>query len=194
MKTVERQEDLRVRRTHKLLWEALRAELMEQTFEQITVKDICERAMVHRTTFYKHYEDKYALLEQGMRQMLDALQEEVEALSNKNPGNELAPLLVHIFDHVAQHHRFYRLILVGEGSGKFQKFFKDFIVEHNEAKMNTPAQGHREPDVPPAIFAQFFAGAFMSTLTWWLENNMLYPPQKMADYFLVLHQPLPLSV
>jgi AcrR family transcriptional regulator len=29
--------------------------------------------MVHRTTFYKHYEDKYALLEQGMRQMYHAL-------------------------------------------------------------------------------------------------------------------------
>ncbi len=67
MKILERQEDLRVRRTHKFLWEALMAELSERAFEEITVKDICERAMVHRT-FYKHYEDKYALLEQGMRQ------------------------------------------------------------------------------------------------------------------------------
>lgn len=73
MKTPEEQVDLRVRRTHKLLWEALMAELSERPFEAITVKDICERAMVHRTTFYKHYEDKYALLERGMRQMYDAL-------------------------------------------------------------------------------------------------------------------------
>ena len=77
MKTSFEQADLRVRRTHKLLWEALMAELSERAFEEITVKDICERAMVHRTTFYKHYEDKYALLEQGMRQMYDALVAEV---------------------------------------------------------------------------------------------------------------------
>jgi len=32
---------------------ALMAELSERAFEEITVKDICERAMVHRTTFYK---------------------------------------------------------------------------------------------------------------------------------------------
>src|SRR6266568_1609162 len=77
MKTSDRRADLRVRRTRKLLWEALMAELSERAFEEITVKEICERAMVHRTTFYKHYEDKYALLEQGMRQMYDALVAEV---------------------------------------------------------------------------------------------------------------------
>src|SRR2546425_5891929 len=78
MKTSDRLADLRVRRTRKLLWEALMAELSERAFEEITVKEICERAMVHRTTFYKHYEDKYALLEQGMRQMYDALVAEEE--------------------------------------------------------------------------------------------------------------------
>ena len=40
MKTSFAQADLRVRRTHKLLWEALMAELSERTFEEITVKDI----------------------------------------------------------------------------------------------------------------------------------------------------------
>ena len=66
IKSPAEQTDLRVRRTHKLLWEALMAELSQRTIEEITVSDICERAMVHRTTFYKHYEDKYALLEQGI--------------------------------------------------------------------------------------------------------------------------------
>ncbi|GAC1372692.1 MAG: hypothetical protein NVSMB44_40460 [Ktedonobacteraceae bacterium] len=51
MKTSEEQADLRVRRTHKLLWEALMALLSERALEAITVKDICDRAMVHRTTF-----------------------------------------------------------------------------------------------------------------------------------------------
>ena len=100
MKTSVEQADLRVRRTHKLLWEALMAELSERAFEEITVTDICERAMVHRTTFYKHYEDKYALLEQGMR-------------------------------HV-----------------------------------------------------QFVAGAVLSLLAWWLENDMPFSPHQMAQYLL----------
>jgi AcrR family transcriptional regulator len=77
MKTREEQGDLRVRRTHKLLWEALMALLGERAFEEITVTEICDRAMVHRTTFYKHYADKYTLLEQGMHHMYDVLVAEV---------------------------------------------------------------------------------------------------------------------
>src|SRR5438477_9796348 len=122
MKSSEEQVDLRVRRTHKLLWEALMAELSERAFEEITVTDICERAMVHRSTFYKHYEDKYALLEQGMKQMYDELVADVvhvppSAFSMDYPP----PYFVRVFEHVAAHQHFYKLMLCGEGIGRFQK-------------------------------------------------------------------------
>src|SRR5215471_19824778 len=135
-KMSEELEDLRVRRTHKLLWEALMAELSQRPFEEITVKEICERAMVHRSTFYKHYEDKYALLSQGMRQMYDVFLAEVDeppgAFSPDNPP----PYFVHLFEHVAQHQQFYRLMLCGEGIGRFQKLVKNYIVEQASAKMH----------------------------------------------------------
>src|SRR5437763_13744482 len=65
--------DLRVRRTYKFLWDALLALMTERNFESITVTDICERAMVHRTTFYKHYEDKNGLLFHVIQDELNAL-------------------------------------------------------------------------------------------------------------------------
>ncbi|MGQ0422131.1 TetR/AcrR family transcriptional regulator, partial [Bacillus sp. HC-Mk] len=61
--------DLRIRRTHKLLWDSL-FELMTQSkqkYSTITINQICDRAMVHRTTFYKHFEDKDALLTFGFK-------------------------------------------------------------------------------------------------------------------------------
>src|ERR1019366_1304954 len=122
MKTSEKQADLRVRRTHKLLWEALMALLAERAFEAITVKNICDRAMVHRTTFYKHYEDKYALLSQGVRQMYDVLLrvEEHVLPSAFSPGDP-PPHFVRLFTHVAEYQQFYKLMLCGEGIGRFQK-------------------------------------------------------------------------
>jgi AcrR family transcriptional regulator len=106
------------------------AELSERPFEEITVKDICGRAMVHRTTFYKHYEDKYALLEQGMRQMYDALVGKGEhlpphAFSVDNPP----PYFIRLFEHAAQHPQFYRLMVCGEGNSRFQKLLRDYIAE-----------------------------------------------------------------
>ena len=62
MKHTHKKDDLRIRRTYKLLSESLLDLLSENKFEDISVTDICEKAMIHRTTFYKHFEDKYQLL------------------------------------------------------------------------------------------------------------------------------------
>ena len=51
-----RTEDLRVLRTHTLLLRALSDLLQEKPFDEIRVKDLCQRAMVHRSTFYAHFE------------------------------------------------------------------------------------------------------------------------------------------
>jgi AcrR family transcriptional regulator len=188
MKTSVEQADLRVRRTHKLLWEALMAELSERAFEEITVTDICERAMVHRTTFYKHYEDKYALLEQGMRQMYDAL---VAAEEHAPPStfsvDDPPPYFLRLFEHVAQHQHFYTLMLCGEGISRFQKLVKEYLAEVVEAKMHARTPANQHLAAPPAMQAHFFAGAVLSLLAWWLEQDMPLSPRMMAQYLLSLH-------
>ena len=61
--------DPRVRRTRQLLRQALMELLAEKSFQAITVQDIAERATVNRVTFYAHFDDKYALLEDTMHAM-----------------------------------------------------------------------------------------------------------------------------
>jgi len=188
MKSSVEQSDLRVRRTHKLLWEALMVELSTRAFEEITVKDVCERAMVHRTTFYKHYEDKYALLEQGMRQMYDTLVAEVVHLPPRSFSEDHPPTyFIRLFEHVAEHQQFYKVMLGGEGISRFQKLVKDYIAEVAEAKVRELTPTNHSFAVPPAMHVQFVAGAVLSLLTWWLENDMPLSPNQMAQYLLSRH-------
>ncbi|MDD7793470.1 TetR/AcrR family transcriptional regulator [Clostridium sp. 'White wine YQ'] len=58
------QEDPRVLRTRQLIRDAFSILLQKKGFDAITIKDIAERASINRATFYAHYEDKYALLEE----------------------------------------------------------------------------------------------------------------------------------
>ena len=184
---LEEQEDLRVRRTHKLLWEALMAELSQRPFEQITVREICERAMVHRSTFYKHYEDKYALLEQGIRQMYDEL---VTAEEHAPPSafsvDHPPPYVVRLFEHAAEHQHFYKLMLCGEGVGRFQKLVKEYITDVVSAKVRAVTPATQKPPVSVAMHVQFVVGAVLSLLAWWLENDMPLSPHQMAQYVLSL--------
>lgn len=69
MASTERSQDLRVRRTRQLLEQAFMALMAERSFQSISVQDITSRAMVNRSTFYDHFVDKYALLEQSVTEM-----------------------------------------------------------------------------------------------------------------------------
>jgi AcrR family transcriptional regulator len=55
--------DPRIRRTRKLLQEALAKLMLVKSFDEISVQDITDLATVNRATFYDHYTDKFALLE-----------------------------------------------------------------------------------------------------------------------------------
>lgn len=59
--------DPRVKRTRQLLMQAF-SELLEQkkNIYSISVHDITTRATVNRATFYAHFEDKFAFLENWM--------------------------------------------------------------------------------------------------------------------------------
>ena len=50
-----KKEDLRVKITKQLLYDAMFDLLRDNRFENIKVTDICDKAEIHRTTFYKHF-------------------------------------------------------------------------------------------------------------------------------------------
>ncbi len=191
IKSTFEQTDLRIRRTHKLLWEALMEELSERTIEEITVSEICARAMVHRTTFYKHYEDKYALLEQGIRQMYDDLLAGEEHLPpNAYSAEHPPPYFIRLFEHAGQHQQFYRLMLCGEGIGRFQHLLKKYIAEKVSAKVRELPAANQHLAVSIDMHAHFIAGATLSLIAWWLEHDMPFTPHQMAQYLLSPHSAL----
>ena len=53
--------DMRITKTKLDLKNALISLLEKNTFDKITVLMICDKAMVHRVTFYAHYKDKFDL-------------------------------------------------------------------------------------------------------------------------------------
>jgi AcrR family transcriptional regulator len=185
MNSSQDREDLRVQRTHKLLWEALMSLMTEQDFEKISVKDICDRAMVHRTTFYKHYEDKYDLLLRGMRAMHAELKK-THRPEDTATFNDASLLFVRMFEHVAEHKRFYKLMLCGDGIGTFYMFMKNYLVEIADKRLRSLEDAGKCFQAPLPVIAQLWAGAIISAISWWLENDLPYTPVQMAQYMCTI--------
>ena len=99
--------DLRVRRTQKLLREALIELIEEQGFEALTVREITERAMVSRAAFYRNYHDKYDLVERIFDEAMQALFDAVAVPSSAHPPQ----IWIKFFEHIAEYERLYRALL-----------------------------------------------------------------------------------
>ncbi len=80
---MEKKSDLRVRKTYEALMRAFEELLSEKTFDDITVNELCETAMIRRPTFYSHFEDKYDFL----RFYLNEIQSRIESESDEIAEN-----------------------------------------------------------------------------------------------------------
>lgn len=60
---VQKTTDPRAIRTKNLIKDSFISLVRKKDFREVTVKDITEKAMINRATFYAHFDDKYELLE-----------------------------------------------------------------------------------------------------------------------------------
>jgi AcrR family transcriptional regulator len=96
--------DPRVKRTRKLLMDAFRDLLHERRLHDITVQDIADRATVNRATFYAHFVDKHALLDEMTGERFRAAL--ASRVSPREPftPEHLAQLIAAVLETQAQFH------------------------------------------------------------------------------------------
>lgn len=182
MQKLEGTEDLRVRRTRKLLQQAFIECTVEKGFAALTVRDITERAMVNRSTFYRHYLDKYDLLEQYINELYE-LSENQEGALEHSP-HEASSGLINLLKHIQEFADFYRVMLGTQGDPLFTQRFNQNAEKHMLSCFNQifPEQVF-EPGSPP-ISLQFnlITHAGCGAIFWWLEQEQPCPPEQLANW------------
>jgi AcrR family transcriptional regulator len=164
-------EDVRVRRTRKLLQQAFIELTVEKGFAALTVQDITERAMVNRSTFYRHYLDKYDLLEQYLNEIHEL------TASQDVPG----PL--NLLKHIQQRSDFYRVMLGPKGDALFAERFRQ-NTEKRFRSLSAELLTEQETDEPPVdlrLICLAYAG--LGATIWWLEQEQPCSPERLADWF-----------
>ncbi len=175
----EKQLDLRIRRTHKLLWDSL-FELMTQSkqkYSTITINQICDRAMVHRTTFYKHFEDKDALLTFGFKRYGKMIAEIPVSDRLSKPFQVMEQFL---------HHEEIGKILEAQMSDE-QFISRAQYLSHETRKQEIEALNQlcKNHTTPNDLIIEFYSGAITSLSTWWFKNKKSVSAAEMDRY---LHQ------
>jgi AcrR family transcriptional regulator len=184
-------EDLRIRRTRKLFIQALIELTIENGFSTITVQDLANRAMVNRATFYRHYLDKYDLLDQYMNEVyeLTAAQEKLSADQTQDADADNPPVgLVRMLEHVQRHTDFFRVMLGAKGDPAFVHR----IQQYSEMRLRSLLSGQNvvlKPNSPPfELCLSYLSHAGVGVLVWWLKEGQSYPPEQVAAWLNQLNK------
>ena len=179
-------EDRRVRRTRKLLGDALVALILEKRYDSITVQDIVDRADVGRSTFYAHYYDKEDLLLSEFKWLLDELGRHIEY---RDEGERQILPSLELFRHIQQHHHLYEALVWGRGVDLLFKTGHDHLSSSIEEQIGQIVRDRPEPAVPLSVVSNYVAGALLTLLKWWLDNKMPHSPERMDEIFQQLVMP-----
>jgi len=182
-KVVEPKEkiDRRVMRTRQMLRDALMSLILERGYDAVTVEAIAERANLGRATFYLHYRDKQDLLIQNLKATYDELLKTIRSMQSGLRS-------VVIFQHAAENKDLYRVMLSGQGATALALSVREYIVDALKLQITTTMPRFSEQlPVPLDVLAQHIGGSLLGLVTWWLENNLPYTPDEMAQYFRLLN-------
>ena len=109
---MEKKKDLRVIKTKKMIYTALVELMKEKTFEEIKVSDICEKALINRSTFYAHYEDKYELLIDFIKDLKVEFSQKLENNKVLNIKEYYLELIKLFLNHVEDKKDIYSSIMI----------------------------------------------------------------------------------
>lgn len=176
-----RKTDPRVIRTRRMLHDALVALILERGYDTISIQDITDRAGLRRATFYLHYRDKEELMFEILREFYEALEHELELLpfAAMTLEAERAVQLA-VFKHAQQHANLYKAIFSGQGAATIMRYVRDYLV-HSYQALCAVDRRLADSNVPLEVLGTFESSIKISMVQWWLDSDMPYTPEQMAD-------------
>ena len=171
--------DLRVQRTKKAILDTFFSLLEEKHFSNITIIDICEKALINRGTFYTHFEDKNQLLEKIIYDMMMDFDDEVDRVHG---DSDMMVYYNDMFD--------VSLAFINENKRALKTLITNadtklmFNQTHAIIKNNIMKKVGRLPSTTEGsleILAEFFAGGLIQVIEWWVTTDCVVPAEKIKD-------------
>ena len=177
--------DLRVQRTYILLKDSLFKLLCKKTFEDIKVNDICNEAMIHRTTFYHHFQDKYELLEFCVK---DTEQEVLEKMNRtyKTTQEFYTNLVMILLEYIGEKKEIFQNILKHNSENYITRLFMDTCVNYIYSMLKKEEDNRITHKADMSAMSHFYAGAVISTIVWWIQSNSSLNEEELCNMIISL--------
>jgi AcrR family transcriptional regulator len=163
--------DRRTSKTRNALHGALLRLLTQRHWEEIDVQALCDEANVGRSTFYEHYRNREALLQQCFADIGGRFAE----AGAMRVGSSTLPFIAPLVEHVGQQQVVFRVLLGRRSNAYVRQQFQSMLVELIRADL---ARHLLRPKWRGELLAHAVGGAVFATIHWWVSGN---EPRKAED-------------
>ena len=159
-------EDRRVRKTKKALREGLAELLTKKSIQNITVRELTDKADVHRSTFYANFVDIYDLYNHIEETVISELR---DIFSGAN-DLDTTQCIVLLFDYISANKQISRLVLGSNVGTSFihrvSAVFKDIYINYWRTTININI-----PSYKLEIYALFLFSGYLGVIREWAVND-----------------------
>ena len=169
---MEKKLDLRIEKTYLMLHNAFTELLEQRRFEDFTVNELCQRAMIRRTTFYKHFADKYEYFTFYIREVGQSFQDQLppDALSDNLDAYFLL-MCRELLRFVTTHEAMVKHVMESNVSSILFDSLSEFIAfDVLQVLRKMPMLSGTSSDQLEGI-AAFYSGGMLSTLRFLLRQG-----------------------
>jgi AcrR family transcriptional regulator len=173
--------DPRVRRTRRLLRDALVSLILEKDFASISIKEITERAEVAYITFFRHFESPDQLLMEVLEEGLTELLVYIETLAKQSETSALETEGRLIFEYIQKKADLFRILFKSQSVTRVRKKVVQNIAAIFQKSCIPLARSGSQVTI--AITSNHIATSLLALIEWWLDNNMKPAPTQMGKVY-----------
>lgn len=178
--------DRRVQKTRDAILNAFSSLLAQKRYAKITVQNIIDEANIGRSTFYSHFETKDDLLKVLCSDIFEHVFEEEPIPEGSHDfssaNDDLEVKITHILYHLKDRGMDIKNILSCESGELFLNVFKSYLEQvFIRFIPNKSLDG-----IPKEYLVNHFAGSFVESVKWWMQNDMAQSPEELTRYFFTV--------
>ena len=166
--------------TKQALSTALKELMEEQSFEKISVSDICDRCHMNRKSFYYHFKDKYDLANWIFDTEFIELTKahSLDVMKTPDTFEERWHGLVVVCEYFYENRSFYRRILRVEGQNSFSSHFREFVRPLFRLRVENLLGME---DVPEMVYDFVVDGVICAIERWLMDKNCVSAEEFMYN-------------
>jgi AcrR family transcriptional regulator len=174
-------EDPRVRKTRRLLRDALVSLILDKDYASVSIREITERADVAYITFFRHYESIDHLLMEVLDEGLTELQGYIETLAKHSETSSLETEGRLIFEYIEQKADLFRILFKSQSVERVRKKVVQNIAAIFQKSCLPLARSGNQ--IATAITSNHIATSLLALIEWWLDNHLKPAPSQMGKVY-----------